>query len=127
MSDAHKAALEAGRREGRIVRQYLDALEATQPRPGRKRTPESITKRLAGIDKELSGAKSWDRLHLLQERQNLVAELTRLSGSTHLAELEDAFVAVARSYSERKAISYATWRDVGVSAATLARAGVGRV
>ena len=43
-----------------------------------------------------------------------------------LDELEGAFVEVAKSYGERKGIAYATWRDVGVSAATLKRAGIGR-
>ena len=47
MSDDHKAALAAGRNEGRAVRRYLEALEAHKPKRGRKRTPESIQKRLA--------------------------------------------------------------------------------
>ena len=46
MSDDHKAALAAGRNEGRAVRRYLEALEAHKPKRGRKRTPESIEKRL---------------------------------------------------------------------------------
>ena len=50
MSAEHKAALAKGREEGRIVRQYLEALESTKPRRGRKRTPDSIRKRLATID-----------------------------------------------------------------------------
>ena len=43
-----------------------------------------------------------------------------------LDELEESFVGVAKAYGERKGIAYATWRDVGVSAATLNRAGIGR-
>ena len=50
MSAEHKAALAKGREEGRIVRQYLEALESTKPRRGRKRTPDSIRKRLATIE-----------------------------------------------------------------------------
>ncbi len=41
-------------------------------------------------------------------------------------DIEEAFVGVAKGYGERKGISYATWRDVGVSAATLKRAGISR-
>ena len=33
---------------------------------------------------------------------------------------------VARSYGERKGISYATWRTAGVTAAVLQKAGVAR-
>ena len=53
MSDSHKAALALGRDEGRSVRRYLEALEAHKPRRGRKRTPESIKKRLAAIEAQL--------------------------------------------------------------------------
>jgi hypothetical protein len=42
MSDEHKEALARGRHEGRVVREYLEALRATKPKRGRKRTPESI-------------------------------------------------------------------------------------
>jgi len=35
-------------------------------------------------------------------------------------------VAVAREYGERQGISYTTWREVGVDAAVLTRAGITR-
>ena len=47
MTDSHKAALERGRAEGRIVRDYLEALRSNKPKRGRKRTADSINKRLA--------------------------------------------------------------------------------
>ena len=50
MTAEHKAALAKGRAEGRIVREYLEGLRATKPKRGRKRTPETITKRLDAID-----------------------------------------------------------------------------
>jgi hypothetical protein len=40
--------------------------------------------------------------------------------------LESAFVKSARSYSERKGISYAAWRQVGVEPAVLKKAGISR-
>ena len=46
--------------------------------------------------------------------------------STDHAALEDAFVKVARSYSERQGISYTTWREIGVDAAVLSKAGITR-
>src|SRR3954462_15638416 len=46
LSDDHKAALAEGRSQGRAVRRYLEALEAHKPRRGRKRTSDSMRKRL---------------------------------------------------------------------------------
>lgn len=126
MSDSHKAAMERGRAEGRVVRDYLEALRSSKPKRGRKRTAESITARLARIDDELVDASAIEELQLLQERRDLQAELDSMGSGVDLDELESSFVEVAKAYGERKGIAYATWRDVGVSAATLTRAGIGR-
>jgi hypothetical protein len=126
MTDEHKAALERGRAEGRTVRDYLEGVRSTKPKRGRKRTPESITSRLQKIEEELSDASAIDELQLVQERRDLTAELEQMDTGVDLAALEDAFVGVAKAYSERKGISYASWRDVGVPAATLKRAGISR-
>ncbi len=126
MSDAHKAALAKGREEGRIVRQYLEALESTKPRRGRKRTPESIRRRLATIEATLPTAEPLARLHLVEERQRLGAELAHSGDTVDLAALEKAFVKVARIYGERKGISYSAWRTVGVSAPVLQLAKIPR-
>jgi hypothetical protein len=126
MTDEHKAALAKGRLEGRIVRDYLEGLRATKPKRGRKRTPETIAKRLAAIDGELASASPIEELLLIQERRDLQAELAAKSSSIDVDALEAEFVGVAKSYSESKSISYASWRDVGVPASTLKRAGISR-
>lgn len=126
MTDEHKAALERGRAEGRVVREYLEALRSSKPKRGRKRTPDSINKRLAGIEHELVDASAIDELQLVQERRDLTAELATMGTSVDIAALEDAFIGVAKAYGGRKGISYSSWREVGVSAATLSRAGIGR-
>ena len=126
MSDSHKAAMERGRAEGRVVRDYLEALRSSKPKRGRKRTAESITGRLAKIDDELTIASAIDELQLLQERRDLQAELEGMDTGVDVDALEESFVGVAKAYGERKGIAYATWRDVGVSAATLKRAGISR-
>jgi hypothetical protein len=126
MTDAHKAALSKGRNEGRIVRDYLEGLRASKPKRGRKRTPDTIAKRLDAIDTEMASASPIDELLLIQERKNLKAELERMSDSIDIAALEQAFVGVAKSYGESKSISYSSWRDVGVPASTLKSAGIGR-
>ncbi|MDA8185168.1 MAG: hypothetical protein M0035_12235 [Actinomycetota bacterium] len=126
MSPQHKAALAKGREEGRAVRTYLDALQAQKPRRGRRRTKESITKRLATIEAKLPNAESLAKLGLLQERENLQAELRQLSANADLSELEKQFVKVAKEYGERKHIGYAAWKAIGVSPAVLQKAGITR-
>ncbi|MHB8670314.1 MAG: hypothetical protein ACYDAD_07120 [Acidimicrobiales bacterium] len=126
MSAKHKAALAEGREQGRAVRRYLEALEANRPRRGRKRTPESIKRRLAAITDALAGSDSLSRLHLVQERMNLEAELAAGDGNVDLADLEKGFVRVAADYGRRKGICYAAWRELGVDASVLRQAGIGR-
>lgn len=126
MSDEHKAALAEGRNQGRAVRRYLEALEAHKPRRGRKRTPESIQKRLGKIESELDNADALKRLQLIQERLDLTSELESVEAKVDLSELELGFVDAAKPYSERKGISYAAWRELGVDAAVLKRAGISR-
>jgi hypothetical protein len=127
MTDAHKAALAEGREQARQVKAYLEALEATAPKRGRRRTKESIGKRLAAIDAALDGASALVRLQLLQERSDLEAELAAMDAEpTDLTALREAFVKVAKGYGERKGITHATWRAVGVDAATLKAAGIAR-
>src|ERR1700687_2887771 len=126
MSAEHKAALAQGRNEGRSVRLYLEALDAHKPKRGRKRTPESITKRLDAIATALPDADPVSRLHLVQERLDLSAELAHLGAKLDLTELESDFVSAAKAYSERRGISYAAWRELGVEAAVLKKAGIGR-
>lgn len=127
MSDEHKAALARGRVEGKVVRDYLEALKANKPKRGRKRTPESVNNRLEAIEEELIEASAIEELRLVQERRDLQDELAKLeAGSVDITVLEDEFVKVAASYSDAKGISYATWRDVGVAAGVLRRAGIPR-
>jgi hypothetical protein len=126
MTDSHKAALAKGREEGRIVRAYLEALETTKPRRGRKRTVDSIKKKLASIEKELSTAAPLNRLHLVQEQRDLEAELAHSGQSVDVAALEKDFIRVAKEYSARKGLSYSAWRAVGVSVTVLDKAGIPR-
>lgn len=126
MSADHKAALALGREEGRAVRRYLEALDAHRPKRGRKRTIESVQKRLADIEQKVAGADALSRLQLVQERLNLQKELDAKSTTVDLGSLEAEFVKAAKGYSERKGISYAAWREAGVDAAVLKKAGISR-
>lgn len=127
MSDEHKAALAQGREQGRAVRRYLEALDQHRPRRGRKRTRESVERRLAAVEERMEVADLLDRLHLVQERMDLQAELAGMGGDgVDINELEEAFLAVAADYGARRGITYAAWRAAGVSPTVLRRAGIGR-
>jgi len=126
MSDEHKAALAEGRNQGRAVRRYLEALDAHKPKRGRKRTAESMQKRLDRIDVELVSADPLKRLQLIQERLDLKHELDNAGQTIDLTGLEQEFVDAAAAYSKRKGISYAAWRELGVEPAVLKRAGIRR-
>lgn len=126
MSPEHKQALARGREEGRAVRRYLEALDAHRPKRGRKRTSESVEKRLAEVERLAAEADPLTRLQLVQERMDLQAELGRRQTTVDLSGLEEAFVKAAKGYSDRKGITYAAWREAGVDAAVLKKAGIRR-
>jgi hypothetical protein len=104
----------------------LEALEAHKPKRGRKRTQETIKKRLSAIEEQLPEADPLTRVHLLQERMNLERELAAGDNSVDLAYLEEGFLAAAAPYGQRKGITYAAWREAGVDPSVLRKAGIRR-
>lgn len=126
MSPQHKAALAEGRAQGRAIRKYLEALEANKPKRGRKRTPASMRKKIAAISEQLESADPLKKVQLIQERMDLENELAASERTVDLSALEKDFVKYAKGYSERKRISYAAWRELGVAPATLSAAGIKR-
>jgi hypothetical protein len=126
MTDQHKAALAEGRNESRAVKRYLEALEANRPKRGRKRSQESIEKRLAEIETQIPTADPLKRVNLIQERLNLRNALGSTEDTVDMAALEAEFVRAAAGYSARKGLTYAAWRELGVEPALLAKAGITR-
>jgi hypothetical protein len=126
VTDSHKAAMATGRAESRAVSNYLEALAANKPKRGRKRTPESISNRLAAIEDELQETDMLGRVNLIQERMDLQNELATLEEKLDLSDLEADFVRVAKNYSHRRGITYAAWREAGLDAALLKKAGISR-
>lgn len=127
MTDAHKEALAIGRSQGRAVRRYLEALERNRPRRGRRRTVDSIRKQLDQIEERLSDADALQRLHLLQARRDLSVGLGKdVAPVDDMPALEKEFIAAAREYGARKGVTYSTWREAGVPAAVLDKAGIKR-
>ena len=126
MTDEHKKALAEGREQGRAIRAYLEALESTKPKRGRKRTSDSIKKRIDVIERELESADPLKALNLRQERRNLYGELAGIDDKIDIAEVEAGFVAAAKTYGERRGIAYEVWREAGVPPEVLQKAGISR-
>lgn len=126
MTDSHKAALARGRNESRAVSNYLKALDTNKPRRGRPRTVETVEARLAAVEQAIPEASPIEKLNLAQERVDLLAERDRLADAPDLTAVEAEFAKHAKGYSERKGITYGVWRQSGVPADVLAKAGITR-
>lgn len=126
MTDEHKAALAEGRRQSRAVREYLEALDAGS-KPGRKINPNELKRRIDDLEKRISSEENpAARVKLVQQRLEYERRLEAEQTSSDLDALEKAFVDVAADYTERQGLSYTAWREVGVPAAVLKRAGIRR-
>ncbi len=126
MTDEHKAALAKGRAQGKAVRDYLAALEQER-KPGRKLDRETIETRIPEIQQQVDAEEDpAKRVELIQKRLDLEERLVDLGDEPDVDALEQGFVDAAAEYSERKGITYSAWREAGVPAATLKRAGVKR-
>jgi len=125
MSEEHKAALARGRRESRAIKQYLENLKSR--RPGRPITPATLKTRIDDLESKIAAES--DPLKAVELRQSRIeAEkaLEKAENAPDLADLERGFVKNVKSYSKRKGISYAAWREAGVPATLLKQAGVTR-
>ncbi|WP_419933193.1 hypothetical protein [Candidatus Poriferisodalis sp.] len=128
MSDEHKAAIAAGRIEAAAVRDYLEALESAKPKLGRRASPEKLQARRAELNAELSSGalKPIKRLETMQAVRDIDAQLEALQAEPDMTAVEAGFVEHAASYGARKGIAYTTWREFGVAADVLNRAGITR-
>ena len=123
MSQEHKDALAQGRIEARSIKAYLRALDSR--RPGRPVTKESLDKRLERVNAKLGDENDpLKRIELLQSKLDLESALANVGDGANLDDLAANFVAYAKSYSDRKGISYTAWRQFGVPADVLRKAGV---
>nr|MBA3654881.1 hypothetical protein [Actinomycetota bacterium] len=113
----------------RIVRRYLSTLDSQRPGRGPKRAADAIAYRLLKIDEMLISADPISRLHLTQERIDLDAEGIRLNNGAEadFGEMEAEFVKIAKTYSDRCGLTYSAWRQVGVEADVLEKAGIVRI
>ena len=125
MSEEHKAALAQGRREGRAVKDYLRLLNSR--RPGRPVTRESLEKRISGLNEKIASEDDpLKKLEMIQSRIDAEDQMSELEDAVDADAIEKEFVEVAKSYSDRKGITYSAWREAGVSAQVLRDAGIPR-
>lgn len=126
MTEAHKKALAKGRAQARAVKDYLAARE-TESKRGPKMTPDKLRDRIASTQEAIANEDDpARRVELIQQRINDEERLDSLQDQPDMDGLEAAFVKAAAEYSERKGISYTAWRELGVPAAVLRKAGVPR-
>lgn len=127
MSDDHKDALAKGRVQGKIVRDYLEALEQGR-KPGRKLDKETIEQRIPQVQEQIENETDpAKRLELVQRRLDLEARLVNLGGDGESLEtLEEEFVKIAKEYADRRGISYTAWRELGVPPQVMKRTGIQR-
>jgi hypothetical protein len=125
MSAEHKAALAAGRRESRAIKLYLDSLGSR--RRGRPVTAETLARRVKELEKRIAAETNVLRaIDLRQARLDAEQALGAAAESVDRVKLEADFVRHVKAYTKRKAISYSVWREAGVPAAVLKKAGINR-
>lgn len=123
MTEEHKAALAQGRKESRAIKAYLEALEARKP--GRPVSKESLSKRKEKVDQKLEESDNpLESVELIQSKLDIEKALSELENAVDMDTLEAGFIENAKSYSERKGVSYTAWREFGVPAKVLREAGI---
>lgn len=125
MSQEHKDALAQGRRESRAVKRYLEAIGSKKR--GRPVSSDRLQEKLDNLEKRIEmESDPLKRVELHQQRIDAADDLKSAGKVAQLDELERSFVEVAKGYSERRGISYSAWREEGVPAEVLRRAGIPR-
>ena len=123
MSEEHKEALAQGRKESRAIKAYLEALEARKP--GRPVSKESLDKRMKKVNQKLEETDNpLEEVELIQSKLDIEKSLSVLEIAVDMETLEAGFIENAKSYSQRKGVSYTAWREFGVPAKVLRAAGI---
>jgi hypothetical protein len=127
LSASHKKALAAGRTMSATVDRYLSAVN-TPKRRGRKVSKASLQQRLVDARAKARSATGVDKVLAAQEVRDLQNRIASIDagGGSDLKSLEAAFVKIAKQFGENRGIGYGAWRDAGVPAPVLKKAGIAR-
>lgn len=119
--------MQHGRELSKSVDAYLKAIDQPKRR-GRQLTPAQIKQRIADAKAKADESTGVAKVQALQDLRDLEARQAEIEqasvGKDDMAKLEAAFVKAAAEYSDAKGIDYQTWRQVGVPAAVLKKAGI---
>jgi hypothetical protein len=127
LSASHKQALAEGRTMSATVDRYLSAVN-TPKRRGRKVSRDALVERLAEARARAKSATGVEKVLAAQDVRDLqarIADMNDASGND-IKSLEAAFVKIAKRFGENRGIGYGAWRDAGVPATVLKKAGVAR-
>jgi hypothetical protein len=127
LSASHKQALAEGRTMSATVDRYLSAVN-TPKRRGRKVSKSALVERLAEARARAKSATGVDKVLAAQDVRDLQTRIANMSAAsgTDIKSLEGAFVKIAKRFGENRGIGYGAWRDAGVPATVLKKAGVAR-
>jgi hypothetical protein len=110
------------------VDRYLSVVN-TPKRRGRKVTKATLERRLVAAQADAKSATGVNKVVAAQAVRDLETRLATIhaaSGTGDLKRLEAAFVKIAKRFGENRGIGYGAWRDAGVPADVLKKAGVAR-
>ena len=107
------------------VDRYLASVN-TPKRRGRKVSQATLEQRLATARQELRTGTGVAKVLAAQEIRALAAKIEQLNSTAGADSktLESDFVKIAKRFSEQRGVSYGAWRDAGVPADVLKRAGI---
>jgi len=113
MTDEAKENMAMGMKAMRAVDAYLTAIDGKKP--GRKIDRAAL---------ELKARNEKNLAHKAIFISQIHDAIRREEWALKEQELEDAFLKYAPWFSEHHGIQYAVWREMGVSPAVLAKAGI---
>ena len=79
---------------------------------------EKVNEKLGATDNPL------ETVDLIQSKIDIERSLAELENAQDMDSLEAGFIENVASYSDRKGVSYTAWREFGVPASILRKAGV---
>lgn len=123
MSASTRERIAESRRQNSAVRRYLQHVRAGKR--GRGAEPETLRKRIERTRAAIEACD--DLLQELELRQQIIDLEKRLAATEDAPgsfDLEEAFVKEAGNYSARTGVGWKAFRQMGVPAAVLRRAGI---
>jgi hypothetical protein len=127
LSASHKRALAEGRAMSATVDRYLASVN-TPKRRGRKVSKAALEQRLAAAHTNARSARGVAKVLAAQQIRDLQSRIANINTATgtDLKSLEADFVKIAKRFGENRGIGYGAWRDAGVPAVVLKKAGIAR-